>query len=244
VRLGIEGCSSKTSSCKEQNSTSHNNTNSPVREKVKDVDLTLLSSVGEVVVTRAHVIVWSLLTSRDVHSDGTTIKVLGGSIELHAVLNILFEVVFVVTVLGEQFFVGQAVLLIQEGHSLSEVSSKEGLVLLQPLIRSWDVGSHILDLDNVASVGLISTFTSVTCWVGITTGPLEVDVISNTDSQIIRNKVVFDGRVGLDDVSSLTTDVQVVDSSSAWDLSSLSWADVEDVRSVLEGSSELGGIKS
>jgi hypothetical protein len=58
-----------------------------------------------------------------------------------------------------------------------------------------------------------------------------------------RDEVVFNRRIHLDNVSSLSTDVQVEDSGSVRNLAG-SWLDVEDVRSVLESTSELSGIQS
>jgi hypothetical protein len=71
---------------------------------------------------------------------------------------------------------------------------------------------------------------------------LEVNVVTNSGKQVLWDKVVFSGRVGLDDVSSLSSNVQVEDSGKGRD-SRGSWDNVEDVRSVLEGSSELSGIE-
>jgi hypothetical protein len=72
---------------------------------------------------------------------------------------------------------------------------------------------------------------------------LEVDVISNSGVQVLWDKVVFSGWVGLDDVSSLSSNIQVEDSGQSGN-SIGSLGDSEDVRSVFEGSSELGGILS
>jgi hypothetical protein len=111
----------------------------------------------------------------------------------------------------------------------------------QPGIGSWERGLELLDLDNVVSISSIGTLPSISCRVGITSSPLEVDVISRSNSEIIGGKVVLGGGEGLDDVSSLSSDVKVEDSvgvqNSRW-----SRSDVEHVRSILEGSSELGGI--
>jgi len=71
---------------------------------------------------------------------------------------------------------------------------------------------------------------------------LEVNVVTNSGVQVLRNEVVFSGRVSLDDVSSLSSNVQVEDSGKSR-YSLRSWNNVEYVGSVLEGSSELSGIK-
>jgi hypothetical protein len=70
-----------------------------------------------------------------------------------------------------------------------------------------------------------------------------VNVVSNSGVQIAGDKVVFGSWVGFDDVSSLSSDIQVEDSVQARN-SRWSWRNVEDIRSVLEGSSELSGILS
>jgi len=69
-----------------------------------------------------------------------------------------------------------------------------------------------------------------------------VNVISSTSNKECGNKVVFRGRVSLDDVSSLSSNIQVEYSLKRRD-SSRSRSNVEHVRSVLEGSSELRGVE-
>jgi len=90
---------------------------------------------------------------------------------------------------------------------------------------------------------LVSSFSSISSRICVASSPLEVNVVSNTDEQSFRNKVVLSGRVGLNNVSSLSSDVDVEDSLKERN-SSRSWSDVENVRSVLEGSSELSGVES
>jgi len=68
-----------------------------------------------------------------------------------------------------------------------------------------------------------------------------VDVISLSSDEERGDKIVLGGGVRLDDVSSLSSHVKVENSLKEGDGSG-SWLDVEDVRSVLEGSSELSGI--
>jgi hypothetical protein len=72
---------------------------------------------------------------------------------------------------------------------------------------------------------------------------LEVNVIVSPDVENFRDKVVFGGWVSLDDVSSLSFNVEVEDSGKTRN-SSRSRSDAEDVGSVLEGSGELSGIGS
>lgn len=86
-----------------------------------------------------------------------------------------------------------------------------------------------------------SSLTSVSSWVGIATGPLEVDKIVGSSLEVLWDEVVFSRWVGLNDVSSLSSNVEVEDSLGGGN-SRGSWKKVEDVRSVLEGSSELRSI--
>jgi len=68
-----------------------------------------------------------------------------------------------------------------------------------------------------------------------------VDVISNSGVEVLRDKVVLGGGVSLNNVSSLSSDVQVVETSSSRN-SLRSLGDLEGERSILEGSSELRSI--
>jgi hypothetical protein len=239
VRLGIEHQTSNSSRSNEEGSSSGDHSNSPVRQQGVDVQETLLISVGEVVVSGGHV----GEGSSQVELDQTSIKVLAGSVELHAVLDILLFLVLVSTVLGQELLVGEAVSLSQHGHSQSEgLGLEHSGVVLQPVVRSGLGVSQVGGLDDVGSVSLVSSLTSVTSGVGVATGPLEVDVVTDTGVQDGGDEVVLGGGVGLDDVSSLTTDVDVEDTGVVGHTSG-SGSHVEDVRSVLEGSSELGGIQ-
>jgi len=81
-----------------------------------------LSSVGEVVVSGAHVVE----SSSEVHSDESSIEVRSrSSVELHAVSLVLLNVVLVVGVLLCQIFVREASSLSKLAHPLSEISRLE-----------------------------------------------------------------------------------------------------------------------
>jgi hypothetical protein len=82
VGLGIDHSSGKTSRDNEESSSNGNNDGGPGWEEWVDVEDTLLSSVGEVVVSGAHVVERTSL----VHSDESSIEVSANSIKLHAVL--------------------------------------------------------------------------------------------------------------------------------------------------------------
>jgi len=98
VRLGIDHSSSKTSRDDEETSSNGHDDGSPGWEEWVDVHDSSLSSVGEVVVSGAHVVERSSL----VHSDETSVKVSAGSVELHAVLQVSFDGIVVVVVLLSQ----------------------------------------------------------------------------------------------------------------------------------------------
>jgi hypothetical protein len=110
------------------------------------------------------------------------------------------------------------------------------------VISGLRVGQRV-GLDDVGSVGLVSTFTSITSGVSITSSPLEVDVISDSGVQDGWSEIVFSGRESLDNVSSLSSNVNVKDTSSRRN-TARSGSEVIGVRSILEGSSELGSIHS
>src|SRR5690348_10718823 len=117
VRLGVEHSSSKSSSSHEGNSSDNSNSDSPAREQVVHVDVTLLSSVGEVVVSGAHVVELSGF----VHADESSIKVSGRvGVELHAIGLVGLNGVLVVGVVSHQLGQSLAVGLSQIGKVLSE----------------------------------------------------------------------------------------------------------------------------
>jgi len=209
VRLGIEHGTSNTSASEEEHGTSHHEANSPWRQQRRDSNHGLLSSVAEVVVSGAHVIESASL----VHSDQTTIKVWSwGSIQFHAVLLVRLGIVGVVVVLGQQLSLREAASLIQEGHVLSQpLRFEQRSVVGQPGIGGWVRLTQTSNLDDVRSVGLIGTLTSVACRIGVAASPLEVDVVAGVDVKVLRSNVVLRGRIGLHDVASLASHVQVVD---------------------------------
>jgi len=155
----------------------------------------------------------------------------------------LFNVVLVVVVLLHQLIIGKASSLAKHAHPLSEISRlEEGGVGSNPVISCGDGRIEIRELNHVGSVSSRSSFSSVSGRVSVTSSPLEVDVVSLSSNKESGNKVVLGGRVGLHDVSSLSSDVNVEDPLKERD-SRRSWSDVEDVRSVLEGSSELSCVE-
>jgi len=240
VRLGIEHKSSNSSSKNESSSSDEHQCQGPGGQQRNDKQDSLLSSVREVVVSGVHVV----KGSSAVHLDQTSIKVRRSSVQLHAVLEILFNGSGIVVVLGQEFSHGQTSGLSEQSHVQSEFSGiEQRSVGRDPSSSGGKRVSQRSDLDHVGSVSLISSFSSVSSRVGVASSPLEVDVVSRSNRKITRNKVVLSGGVSLNDVSSLSSDVQVEDSVGGRDTSG-SGSDVEHERSILEGSSELRGINS
>jgi len=212
VRLGIEHGSSNGSSTDEEDRSDDNNGNSPCWQKWGDEEGSLLISVGEVVVSGVHVVE----VSSAVHLDSSSVEVWAGSVELHAVENILVDVVGS----GKEFSLVEASLLSQlsEVDSSVRISEQDGSTVgSDPSIRGWFGGGLGDHLNKVRSVSSVGSFSGISCWVGVASSPLEVNVISNSGVQPLGNKVVFGGWVGLDDVSSLSSDVQVEHSSNGAD---------------------------
>jgi len=204
VRLGIEHGSSNSSSTDEEDRSNDHHGNSPCWQKWGNEEGSLLISVCEAVVSGVHVIV----ISSCVHLDGTSIEVWAGSIKLVAIEDIIIDVVGS----GLELSHVEASLLSQ----LSKVNSGIGIseqdgssVGSDPSISGWFGGRLGNHLDKVSSVSSVGSFSGISCWVGVASSPLEVDIISNSGVQPLWNKVVFSGWVGLDDVSSLSSDVQV-----------------------------------
>jgi hypothetical protein len=230
VVLGVEHSEGNSSSSNEESSSGKDDSESPAWQQRKDGKGSLLISVGEVVVSGGHVVEDSGL----VHLEDSSIEVLRSSVQQSAVSNILFVGVL---------WVSSAVGLVEEGKSKSSSSIFEQWLesSVELSIGNWVVVGFRVDLNEVRSIGLIGSFSCISSWVGITSGPLEVDIVSNSDGQELGNIIVFGGWVSLDDISSLSSNVQVEQSGSSRD-SIGSLGNVEDVRSVFEGSSVLSGI--
>jgi len=238
VRSGIKHQTSNNSRDDEGSSSNNNDGDGPCWQKWANIDLSSLGSVREVVVSAGHVVESSSL----VHLDETSIEVSWGSIEFHAVLNVGFNIVLVVVVLGQQLSVSQTVGLSQHGHVKSQLLSfEEGSVRIDPRVRSGLHVSKTGKLHHVGSIGLGGSLTSISSWVGVASGPLEVNKVVCSSFEALWHEVVFSGGVSLNDVSSLSSNVEVEDSLSSGN-SRGSGQEVEDIRSVLEGSSELRSI--
>jgi len=98
MRSGIENCTSYSSRSNEGTSSNADKDDGPCGKKGNNINLSLLASVGEVVVSCAHVIE----STSVVHLYESTIKVSVGSVKLHAILNVGFNVVLIVGILGKE----------------------------------------------------------------------------------------------------------------------------------------------
>jgi len=196
IILSVEHHEGNSSSTNEEGSSGKDNTKSPFRQQRKDGKRSLLVTVGEVVVSGGHVVEDSGL----VHFENSSIEVWLSSIQQSAVGNILFR---------DILWVGSAVGLVEGGKSESDVGIFEQWLesFLVLVIGNWDVVGFRNDLDHVGSVSSVGSFSSISSWVGVASGPLEVNIISDSEGQELRSKVVFSGGVSLDDISSLSSNV-------------------------------------
>jgi hypothetical protein len=92
--------------------------------------------------------------------------------------------------------------------------------------------------DDVGSISASSPFSSVVPWVGVSSGPLKVDVVSLGNHQGVGDEVVFHGRVDLLVVAPLSSDVDVVDPGIVGK-GVVARLDFEDMRPILEVESRI-----
>jgi len=208
VAAAVEQECSNDTSTDEGNGADSNKSNGPGGEQVSDHNISLLVAVAEVVVSGADVVE----VASGVHGSETSVEVGTSSVQFHAVVNIGLDVTSVSTVGSEQGSVRHAQVgvvdwLVEHGHSLSVSSVGEHLgVGIDPAV--W--GGNVLlasCLNDVASVSLVSSFSSISGGVLIATSPLEVDVVVVENRETLGNKVILRGRVGLHDVSSLSAHI-------------------------------------
>jgi len=102
------------------------------------------------------------------------------------------------------------------------------------------------DGDQVGTISTTSTLTGITSLtittittvvVSVGTSPLDVDPVVGGDRELAGDEVVFDRRESLDNVTTLTTDVQVPDGTSGEAGRTL--LDVEQVSTILESTAKL-----
>lgn len=175
VAFSIDDGSNSSSDSNSYNSSYNNGCCLPGWPGLNDCDGALLGSVGEVVVTGGHEVVGAYILHLDEPSSESGG---GGSIENQAVAGILLHCCLVVVVGSKKLLVGQAVLLVNVGHTEADSGVLEedvGAAILNLSISQGVDDLHVLDLDDVATVGGGLSLTSVSSWVGVTTSPLNGD---------------------------------------------------------------------
>jgi hypothetical protein len=243
VSLGPPDEQGDNSTTDKAGTTNGNKCNTPPGNQGVDGDLSLLRSVGEVVVTGG-VVVPSASVG---HLNDTSVKVGRTSVQLVAVANIFV----LIDLAAGDLFLGQAAVVGVEGIAphlgLTDVSKvlhsldrQEGLliessgVVATALIASQD--------DKVVTISLVGTLTGSVGLVEVATSPLEVHVVTLVDLQVVGSKVVLDSGVALHNVTTTTTHVQVDDTTAERQVGRTR-QDAEDVRSVLEGTTVLVGVE-
>jgi len=209
-------------------------------QELSNLDGHLVRAVGEVVVTSGH----EVEGTSGLGLDGTSVEERRGHVEVVAVLVVLL-------VVGNLSVRLAATLLSGGGANVrlvevSELVGGGGREELNVLKLSGVVGSGLVallgqDRHQVGTISLILSVTSLTSGVVVRTSPLEVDIVSASDLEVVGGEIVLNAGVSLDNVSTASTDGQVEDTSSRLDVS---WAlhNLEGVRAVLEGTTELGGV--
>lgn len=245
MRLGVPDKDGNDGTTDETSTTNSNESNTPPRNERVDSDLSLLRSVGKVVVTGGIVVP----SASGRHLNDTSVKVGRASVQLVAVTNVLVGIVDLTT---SDLLLGQAAVgrvdslapnlgLTDVSEIFHNVNGQEGLsikssgVVTTTLVTSQD--------NKVVTISLVSTLTGSTTLVEVATSPLEVDVVTLVDLQVIGGKVVLDRGVALNDVTTATTDVQVDDTTRERQ-TRRTRQDAEDVRSVFEGTTVLVGVES
>jgi hypothetical protein len=185
-----------------------------------------LVTVGEVVVTGAHVVEGSLFS----RLNNTGIEIGGLGVDLGTVSWVAFDGSLVLGVL--EFIQRKAVGLSQVRQLLDgfevglPILLNEHGVLLQLGVIHWEQFAARSDFTKVVTIrtGIIigvavvrSSFSVV--WpslrVVVRTDPLNVEAVPLVDLQVIWDEVILNRRIDLDDVSSLSSGVEVVDSTIA-----------------------------
>lgn len=220
------------------------------RKKLSDLEGHLLRAVGEVVVTSRHEVEG---TSGTGANNTSVVKGLG-LVEVVAVLAVLLVVVVVVIRRG----IGLAAVGIIS--SLTSVSADAGLVLVGQLegmgglenlhvlnavrVVGASISEGILLVEDGNQVGTILLVTSISGLVGgvvVGSSPLEVDVVSTGDLEVVGSEIVLDTRVALDNVSTAAANTQVEDTRSGLNVGG-TLGDLEGMRAILEGTSKLVGV--
>lgn len=245
MSLGVPNEHGNNCTTDETSTTNTNESNTPPGNERVDSQLGLLRSVGEVVVTSGVVVPSASVA----HLNDTTVEVGRTSVQLVAVTNVFVGVVDLTT---SDLVLGQAAVsrsdriaphggLIDVGKALHNLTRQEGLLVKRGRVVTTTLVT--LQDDKVVTISLVSTLTSSIGLVEVATSPLEVNVVTLVDLQVVGSEVVLSGGVALNDVTTTTTDRQVDDTARERQVSRAG-QDAEDVRSVLEGTTVLVGVES
>mmetsp|Transcript_4275 Transcript_4275/g.11143 ORF Transcript_4275/g.11143 Transcript_4275/m.11143 type:complete len:433 (-) Transcript_4275:792-2090(-) len=211
-------------------------------------DGALLRAIREVVVARGHV----EERLRIVHDHRPRVKVAGRRVELLAIR----QGIVVVPLIGVNLIVAPARGLAgREIHILVEVRQLPHEPLgadVRPVRAAARAVLHCVvakafglvlperrDLDNVGAVGHATAVAGVTGRVGVGACPLEMDALSLPQLELVGHKVVLHRWVHLHDVAAAAAHVEIVDNLLLARVAARPAADLERVRSVLEGAPVL-----
>lgn len=243
VGLSVPDTTTDDGSTNETSTTDGDTSESDGGQELGDLDGHLVRAVGEVVVTSGH----EVESTGGLGALSTSVEEGRGHVEVVAVLEVLVVVV-VVASSGGIGLAAASLTVSGTDARLIKVSQLEG--------KGRGEDFHLLDLARVVGAGLeglgvqgyqvgaIVLVTSVTGLVGsvvVGTSPLEVDVISASDLEMGGSEIILNTRVALNDVSTTSTDTQVEDTCSRLDVSR-ALHDLEGMRTILEGTTELVGV--
>lgn len=247
VSVGVPDTTTDDSGSDETGTTDGDTSEGDGREELGDLEGHLLRAVGEVVVTGGH----EVEGSSGGRADNTTIEEGGSEVEVVAVLLVLLVVVVVSSGRG----VGLAAVGLTGGGAdgglvlVGKLEGKGGLEDLGVVDEVGVVATRLslglslsrLDGDHVGAISLVESVTGLVGGVVVRSSPLEVDVVSTGDLEVVGGEIVLNGGVALDNVSTASTDSQVEDTGTGLNVGG-ALGDLEGMRAILEGTSELVGV--
>lgn len=244
VGLGIPDTTTDDGSTDETSTTDGDTSEGDGGQELSNLDGHLLRSVGEVVGTSRHEVVGT----SGLGADGTTVEEGRGHVEVVAVLGVLLVVVVVASSRGIRLAAISLAggiadgRLVNVGKLVGKLGGEELDILDLVGVVSASLGTTGGgDGNKVGTIILIKTVTSLVGRVVVGTSPLEVDVVSTGDLEGVGGEIVLTAGVALDDVSTTTTDSQVEDTGTSLNVSR-ALNDLEGVRTIREGTTELVGV--
>jgi len=214
VRVSLSVKHGSSNHCREGSSNSSNDDQDkgPGGEEGLDDQNSLLTSVGKVVISGRH----EIILSGGVDDVDTHVNISRTSVQLGAVSGIGVDVSS--TNLRKESGIIFTVGLSSEGKvgSICRVGEHSGRAGTSDVrVKARNRVRQVTDLNNVRSICSSSTFSSISSRVSVAASPLEVDVISSSEGEIVRLEVILSRRVGLHNVASLASDTHVKDTSSS-----------------------------